>query len=84
MTERKSLHTFVGPVLKTPKGYTVRVFTSGHPILLTLDYPIRRIAQQARSILLQSENTHAVASMELLKAIQECCSVKASPEIKGE
>jgi hypothetical protein len=52
MTERKSLHTFVGPVLKTPKGYTVHIFTSGHPILLTLDYPIRRVAQQARSILM--------------------------------
>jgi len=25
--------------LKTPKGYTVHIFTSGHPILLTLDLP---------------------------------------------
>ena len=79
MTTRESLHTFVGPVLKTPKGYTVHIFTSGHPSILSLNYPIRRTAQQARIILLQSEKTHRVASMELLKAIQECCNTPSPP-----
>jgi hypothetical protein len=80
MTERTPPHTFVGPILKSTQGYTVRVFTAGHPSLLTLNYPIRRVAQQARLILLQSENTHSVSSMELLKAIQECCSTQITSD----
>jgi len=78
MTERKSFHTFVGPILKSPQGYTIRIFDAGHPSILTLNYPIRRTAQQARSILMQSVNTHKVPSMELLKAILACCTTTVS------
>ena len=52
----------------------------GTHLLLTLDYPIRRTAQSARGIILQSENTHRVASMELLTAIQECCTAQTTPD----
>jgi len=83
MTERKSLHTFVGPILKSPQGYTIRIFDAGHPSILTLNYTIRRTAQQARSILLQSHNTHRVSSMELLNAIRESCT-QITPDMKGE
>jgi hypothetical protein len=79
MTERKSLHTFVGPILKSPQGYTIRIFDAGHPSILTLDYPIKRTAQQARSILMQSVSTHKVPSMELLRAIQACCNIPSPP-----
>jgi len=78
MTDRTNLHTFLGPVLKTKASYSFLALFSAGPTLLTLDYPIRRQAIEARRLLLQSKGTHKVGSMKLLLAIQN--ALMAAPK----